>query len=373
MKVALVHDGLFCRGGGEKVLLLFMEAFPGAEIFTSIYNSEDTYPEFKKFKIHTSWFSKIAKNERQYKYRYFPLAIIAMRQLKMEKYDLVLMATTHCSKYVRFSKESAVIAYTFTPFRLAWMPESYSLYTDSGLIIKTILKPIIAVLKRIDRYYSQKIPHFIAMTEETRARLIEAYKPQNDLPVLNPPIDVSKYFVSKQLGDYYLVVSRLEKYKRIDIVIDAFNMLKKSLVIVGTGVEKHFLQSKAGKSITFKEAVSEEELASLYSQAKALVFPQYEDYGLTPLESAASGRPVIAYGHGGVKDTMIPYNGDNEKTSTAIFFHEQNPQSLIRSIELFETINFDSTFIRAHAEKYHKDEFLKNIKRIVDDRMKTKI
>ncbi len=364
-KIALVYDGLFCRGGGERVLLNFQEAFPEAPIYTTMYNASDTYPELRESKINATWFSKIAKNEKEYKQRFFPLAIIAMRQVDLRDYDIILMATTHCSKYVKFSPNAKVFAYTFTPFRLAWNPNSYSLYADSKGLFKMVLKILVTFLRHIDYYYSIKIPNYLAMTEETKQRLIDAYHPQNLIPVLNPPIDVNDYFVSDTIDDYYLVVSRLEKYKKVDLVIETFNQLGKPLIIVGRGVEKDRLKAMAKPNIIFKEGLSNAELANIYSKARALIFPQHEDYGLTPLESAASGRPVIAYGYGGVLDTMIPYNGSNEDLSTALFFFDQTIESLTEAVDRFETLKFDSGFIRKHSEKYHKDEFIKNIKEIV--------
>ena len=365
MKVALVHDGLFCRGGGEKVLLLFQEAFPEAEIFTSIYDPNGTYDELKDSIIHTTWFNRIAKNEEEYKRRFFPLAIIAMRQLDLSDYDVVLMATTHCSKYVKFSKDASVFAYTFTPFRLAWNPESYSLYSDSKGLIKLALRMVVGLLKRIDRYYSKQIPNFIAMTEETKTRLEKAYHPKQAIPIVNPPINVSDYYVSEGSGDYYLVVSRLEKYKMVDLVVKAFNGNDRKLIVVGSGVEKERLMEMASDNVEFRQGVPYDELAQLYSDARGLIFPQHEDYGLTPLEAAASGCPVIGYGRGGILDTMVPFNGSNERESTALLFQDQTKSSLLEALDRFENLNFNKSFIRRHAEKFHKDKFIKQIQTLV--------
>jgi glycosyltransferase involved in cell wall biosynthesis len=365
MKIALVHDGLFNQGGAEKILLLFTEAFPSADIFTSIYNEEATYPEFTEKKINTTWLSHLANDEKQYKSRFFPFAILAMLMLDLRKYDIVLMATTNCSKYIRFSKKSKVFAYTFTPFRLAFNPDSYSLYSNAKGAKKIALKLVVKMLKAIDIHYSKRIPNFIAMTEETQQRLSSAYGPQNEIPILNPPIDVEQYYPNSDVDNYYLLVSRLEKYKKVDLVIEAFNRSKKELMIVGRGTEKENLKSLAGRNITFMEGVSNNDLSNIYSKAKALIFPQHEDYGLTPLESAASGRPVIGYGFGGILETMIPYTGTNERTCTAIFFRTQSIKSLNEAIEIFENLSFDTKFIRNHAERFHKDKFIKNIQEIV--------
>ena len=369
MKIALVHDGIFCRGGGERVLLNMHHAFPNAPIYTSIYDRNNSYREFKGCNIKTTWFQKIASNEKMFKSLFFPFGMFSMQSHDFSKYDIILATTTHCAKYINFSSRTLVMNYCFTPFRLAWNPETYTLYSHSKGLKKILLNFIINFLKKNDFYYSQKTSNYIAMTNETSGRIKSCYKIKNKITIINPPINTKKYYVSSNVGDYYLVVSRLEKYKKVDLVINTFNRLGYKLKIVGSGVEKKYLKSISLDNIEFVENISDKELAHLYSKCKAFIFPQHEDYGLTPLEANASGRPVIAYAKGGVKTTMIPYDIFKKNSFTAIFFNKQTVESLLSAIEFFED-NYgmiDCEFIRKNAEKFDDLIFINSIRKYIHD------
>ncbi len=366
MKIALVHDGIFCKAGGERVLLSMHQAFPEAPIYTSIYDPDASFPEFKNCDIRTSGFQKIAKTEKQFKRLFYPFAISAMKRMDLSQYDVILISTTHCGKYIHAGPDSLVIAYCHTPFRLAWNPESYDLYANAKGLKKFILNKLINRLKKIDYQFAQRPDHYIANATEITQRIRNAYHFKKEIPVIHPSIDCNRYHIESTIDDYYLVVSRLEKYKKADLVIDTFNKIKKPLKVVGRGVEKKKLVSKAGPNIEFIEGVDDHELARIYARCRALIFPQHEDYGLTPLECCASGRPVIAYGNGGVLETMIPFKDDSRK-STAVFFNEQNTECLAEAIVLFEKLSFDPAFIRQHAEKFDNRIFIEQIRNFVTD------
>ena len=191
------------------------------------------------------------------------------------------------------------------------------------------------------------------------------YQTNKVIEVVNPPVKYSNFYVSDTSEGYYLVVLRLEYYKKVDIVIDAFNELGLPLIIVGSGSKENELKVRAKSNVIFKKGLSNEEIAKLYSKANAFIFPQKEDYGITPLEANASGIPVIAYGQGGVLETMIPHNGANANQSTAVFFHQQTADSLVEAIIKTQTISFDKRFIRAHAEKFAEKYFMEKIDRLI--------
>jgi len=366
MKIALVYDGIFCRSGGERVLLCFHKSFPEAPIYTSIYVPQDTYPELKECDIRTTWFNKIIKNEKEFKTFFYPLGFWSMEMVDLSDYDIVIMITTHCAKYVKVSPDNLTIAYCFTPFRLAWNPDSYSIYSNSKFILRFLLNIFIKHLRKIDYKHSRKINKFITLTNETAERIRKAYKVENEIIIQNSSIDTTKFYISDKIDDYYLVVSRLEKYKKVDIVIEAFNRLKLPLKIVGRGIEKENLKKLANPNIEFLEGLSDKELSELYSHCKAFIFPQHEDFGSTPIEANASGRPVIAYGKGGALETLIPYNGNNDNECTAVFFYEQTPDALIEAIKTFEKVKFNPQFIKKHSEKFDDKIFIEKIKNIIN-------
>ena len=375
MKIAIIHDHLTCRGGAEQVVLTFHKAFPEAPIYTLAYNPETTYPEFKECDIRTSWFQSISNQENMVKKMFFPLGIMAMRSMYLDEYDVVLISSTNCAKYIRFSNKTIVINYCYTPFRLAWNPESYSEYTNMTGIKKTCFKALITILRKIDKRYAERTDYFLAMTQETKERLEKAYQPKNAITIINPPVNnLKSYAISHTKKEYYLLVSRLEFYKKVDLAINVFNKNTQKLVIVGKGTKEVELKAMADPSkIIFKKNISTEELAELYSNCKASVFPQYEDYGLTALEANASGRPVIGYNKGGILDTQVPFQrGGLVGDATAILFDEQTEDSLQDAITQFEKIqeDFSSDKIRKHAESFSEDLFIESIRAFVKSKVK---
>ncbi|WP_229365856.1 glycosyltransferase [Fibrisoma montanum] len=366
MKLAIVQDGLMCRAGGEQVALCFHKAFPEAPIYTQCYQPQLTFPEFKECDIRTTWLQNIAKTDDVMKKLFYPLGVMAMKSHDLTEYDVVLMSGTHCAKYVKVSPHALVISYSFTPFRLAWNPESYAQYAESGWFVKKVFDLVLSRLRAIDFKAAQRPDHFVAMTEETADRLRSAYQLKKPLKIINPPVNAHNFFVSDAPKPYYLVVSRLEYYKKVDLVIDAFNRLGYPLVVVGKGLQADEIKARASSNVTFKSGLSAQEIAEVYANCRAFIFPQHEDYGITPLEANAAGRPVIAFGAGGVLTTQIPVTDDPAK-ATALFFEEQTVDSLINAIEQFERIQhrFDTTFIRQHAEQFDETYFIEQIRSFV--------
>jgi glycosyltransferase involved in cell wall biosynthesis len=370
MKVAIVHDDLMRRGGAEQVVLSMLKAFPNADLFTLCYRSHLTYPEFKGRTIFTSAYNAIATNERRMKMFFFPLGIMAMKFLRVTGYDVVIISNTYCAKYVSVDKKSKIFIYTYTPFRLAWNPTSYQEYQLSNGLRRHVFDLVISVLRRIDRAESKKGHFHLSMTEETKQRVIRAYQ-VDDVEIIHPPVKCSNFFVQDNPRcDYYLIVSRLEYYKNVHLAINAFNSLGYRLVIVGNGSKRKDLESMAKSNIQFKKDLSSAELADLYSNCKALVFPQHEDYGITPLEANASGRPVIAYGDGGVLETMLPFT-EQSRPFTAVFFKDQTEESLVSAIKIFDNLAVDPTFIRTHAEKFDETRFIRLLTAFVRNKFNT--
>ncbi len=370
MKIALVQDELVRKGGSEQVLLSFAKAFPNAPIYTLSYNSENTYPEFKNYTVKTSWFGKFIKSDKNLKRFFFPFGVLAMKQLNVKGYDIILHSTTHCAKYVKTDPKSVIITYCHTPFRLVYRPNSYDDVKNAGGLKSIALKFVINILKRIDQQSAKRTDYFLTNADEVVPRITEAYHPVNEIKVINPPVKCEKFHLSEVIDDYYLVVSRFEPYKMVDLVIKTFNNLpEKKLIIVGKGSLEEEYQKMAMPNIQFLQGLSSEELADKYAKCRALIFPQHEDYGITPLEAAASGRPVIAYGRGGILDTMIPVSNLNSSfEATAVFFYKQDQSSLLQAIHDFEKLTFDPQFILKHAQKFDEVHFIKKIKEFVNSK-----
>lgn len=362
MRVAIVQDELVRRGGAEQVVLSMLKAFPNADLYTMCYNADNTFPEYKNYKVHTSLFQYVTTNARLMQMLFFPFGIIAMKLLKVRNYDIVIVSNTHCSKYVSISKSSKIFMYTYTPFRLAWNPTSYSEYNTSKGLKRVIFNTLVNVLKRIDKKAAKKANYFLGMTQETAQRIKDAYEAA-EVKIIPPPVKVENFYVSNEVKDYYLVVSRLEFYKKVDLVVEAFNKLNLPLIIVGNGSKREELINIAKPNIQFKSGLSKDEIAKLYAECKAFVFPQHEDYGITPLEANASGRPVIAYCAGGVLETMIPLEANTNNDFTAYFFKSQTSECLIEAINGFEANAHlvNPQFIRSHAQKFDEKVFNSNL------------
>ena len=362
MKIVLVHDALVNRGGAEWVFQNFVEMFPNSPIYTTVYLEDKTYPFFKGKNIITTPLQKIVKNESHLK-AVFPLANLYMQNMKLESCDVILSSSTFSAKYVN-KKNSKHICYCYTPFRLLWYPDSYKAKNKPNTKLNFI-RPFLPLLKKWDYIASTKIDQFIAMTDETHDRIEKIYKKKSE--IVYPPIDISKYGIGNGNKKYFLVVSRLERYKKVDLVINTFNILNVPLKIVGKGTLEKELKKISNNNIEFLGNVSDVELIRIYQECIAVIVPQKEDYGLVPLEANACGKPVICYGYGGVETTMIPWNDTNVSLGTALFFFQQTESALMTALDKFEKINFNTQSLLNNAARFDKPLFKQRILNIVEN------
>ncbi|MEX2145166.1 MAG: glycosyltransferase [Candidatus Spechtbacterales bacterium] len=351
MKVALVHDYLIQYGGAERVLEEFAYMFPKAPIYTLVYDEKATGRAFKGRDIRTSFLQKIPRRASSYKF--FPLIMpMAVESFDLSDYDLVLSSSASFAKGVITREKSTHISYCHSPMRYAWL--DYKKITGDTLYPSYLEKliPLIMPYMRIwDRQSAQRPDYIITNSNFIRRKLKKYYS--RDAVVVYPPLNFEKFYISAP-KDYFLVVGRMVPYKRFDVAIKAFNDLKLPLKIIGTGPEYKKLKSIAGPNIEFLGLVSEKDLARHYSEARAFVFPQEEDFGITAIESMASGRPVIAYGSGGALESV-------KEGETGIFFQERSAESLKEAVKKFENMDFDPQKIRKHAEKFDTIYFRRQI------------
>ncbi len=349
MRVAIVHDYLNQFGGAERVLLALMELFPNAPVFTLVYDKERLGLDLPDKRIKTSFLQKIPGSKRYH--RSFPLLMpLAIEQFDFSDYDVVLSSTHSFSKGIITGPQTMHISYCFTPTRYVWDDCHRYVREFSQSTIFHRLAPFgLSYIRLWDYYASQRVDSYLTLSDYVAKRIEKYY--QRESVVIPPPVDVNRFTVSTTDQGYFLIVSRLVPYKRIDLAIAACEALHVPLKIVGTGPERAALEAKAGKWIQFLGFVPDEKLPALYAGAKALLFPQEEDFGITPLEAAATGKPTIAFAAGGATETI-------KAGETGLFFDEQTAASLIEGLQMFTRQVWNPGRIREHAETYSRTRFL---------------
>lgn len=348
MKVAIVYDRVNRWGGAERVLLALHEIFPEAPLYASIYDKKNA-PWAKVFpKIYTSFLQKIPFAKKWHEGFGWLMPII-FETFNFDEYDLVISVTSEAAKGIIVKPQTLHICYMLTPTRYLW--SHYDWYFRNP-VLKFISKPVINYLRYWDKIAAQRPDKIIAISTEVQKRIKKYYG--RDSEIVFPPLRTKNLKLIKnwklKIKNYFLVVSRLVSYKRVDLVISVFNKLKKKLVIVGWGSQAESLRRKASHNIKFIGRVSDEELARIYAGAKALIMPQEEDFGLVAVEAQSFGIPVIAYKKGGAADTIV--NG-----VTGILFDQQNEESLLAAIEKFEKISFNGKLLARNAKKFRGSSF----------------
>ena len=358
LKIAIVHDALCVRGGAERVVVWMAKAFPDAPIYTSVYLPEQTFSEFKQCDIRTLPFSRFIKNEKQFK-RLFPLWLYLIRRVKFHEFDVVVTSSTFLAKFIKPCATVKHYCYLYAPFRFIWHPESYQENSfPFPRIFRKLAESIANRFRKFDRRTTQAIEKIATSCQNMVNEIEEIYDLEPG--IIYPPVNLAEFNPTTEKEEYYLVVSRLIYHKRIDIAVEAFNRLGKQLVIIGDGPEKSKLEKTAHDNVKFTGILDDDQLKSYYRKAKALVFTSHEDFGIVPLEAQASGTPVIAYGNGGVLETV-------KENESGLFFTEQSSESLISAIEKFEDLTFNSDKMLAWVARFSSDEFITKIRKFVLD------
>jgi glycosyltransferase involved in cell wall biosynthesis len=360
MKIAVVHDYLCGLGGSERVFQYICEEFSEADAYTLAYNPDCTFPYYKGRQIRTTWLNPFVQSANAFRWS-FPLATHVIESLDLSDYDLVLSSSATVAKYVRVPN-GMHICYCYIPTRALWQTEEYF----GGSRKAALLNLFLPYLRDRDFAAAQRVDQFLAISQTTKDHIASTY--QRDSKIIFSPIDLGKFAPTDQRGEHYLVVSRLEQWKRVDYAIEAFNKLGFPLRVIGTGAEESRLRAKAKANIEFLGAVDDATLALEYAAAKAVVFTPFLEYGLIPLEANASGTPVICYGKGGITETMIPwYEGmPNSKSPTALFFFEQTAEALMLAVRKFEQTTYDSKQLVKHASSWGVPEFKRQLRLAVN-------
>ena len=341
-RVALVASWLNQYGGAERVLEVVHDLFPAAPVFTSTYWPAAMPPGYRDWDIRASFLDRLPF-ARQNQRWLLPLYPAAFESLDLRGYDIILSITSAFAHGVHVPAGGRHICYCLTPARFLWNYGEYVERERIGRLPRAILPLFIRSLRAWDRHAADRVTRFCAISKKVRERIAACY--QRDAAIVYPPVDVERFSISRAPGDYFLILSRLVPYKRIDLAVQAFNALGLPLVIAGNGRDRARLQEKAKPNVRFLGRVSDGEGRDLLSRCRAFLFPGEEDFGITPLEANASGRPVIAFAGGGALDSTI-------EGVTGEFFREPTAAALAQVVSAFDDRKYDPHAIRKHAEKF---------------------
>ena len=348
-RVAISHEWLTIPGGSEKVVLELLELFPHAEIFTSVYDPAPWPHAITSRPVHPSWLNKIPKATSIYP-KLLPLMNSAFESFDLSRFDLVISSNHSCAKNVITGPSTLHLCYCHTPMRYAWDPRF--LHDEQlGVLGRAGLRFLLPRLRRQDLAASSRPDEYVANSTHVAARIAKYYR--REARVIHPPVDVEPFLrVERRPEDWYLVFGRVVPYKKVDLAVQACTRLGRKLKVIGTGRDLDRVRALAGDTVEFLGHISDEELPGYIGRARALLFPGEEDFGIVPVEVQAAGVPVIAYGLGGVEDSVI----DRE---TGILFPDQTIESLCEAIEEFETIEsgLDEERIRDNARDYTPQHF----------------
>lgn len=360
-KVAVIHDWLTVYGGGERVLEQILKVFKKAHLFTLVdYLNEKDREFIKNRKITTSFIQSLPFSKKYYRH-YLILMPYAIENFDLSDYDIIISSSHAVAKGVLTGPDQLHISYVHSPIRYAWDLQHEYLKTSGlndgfkGMIAKWQLHK----MRLWDYRTTNGVDTWIANSSFIKKRIWKVYRRKAN--IIYPPVNTKKFFISTTKNDYYFTVSRFVPYKRIDIIVDAFkSMPEKELVVIGDGPEWNKINKNIPKNVKLLGYQESNIVEEYMRNAKAFIFAAREDFGIVPVEAQACGVPVIAYGKGGVIDTVI-------ENKTGIYFYEQSEQSIVEAVTKFENLKneFDPSEIRAHAEKFSEERFRSEIEAYV--------
>ncbi len=356
MKIALVHDYLTQKGGAERVFELLCRRFPQADIFTSLYDSKCSI-DLGNRPVQTTFLQNIPGATKYFRLL-VPFYYPAFRALDLQDYDLIISSSTSFAKGVRKRPDATHICFCHNVTRFLWDTKTYLREYRTFSKFYPLIENVFKLLRTFDLKYAQEPDLYIANSQIVAQRIETIYKKR--AIVINYPIDTGKFSFSDQKKDFYLASARMISYKRLDIIVEAFNWLGLKLIITGDGPERQRLEQQSLENITFLGHVSDLERKTLLANARSVIVTALEDYGLVPIEANASGTPVVAYGAGGVLDTQV-------QGQTGILFKRQTPESLQKALIEAQTVSWDYQAIRDHAiHHFSEAAFFNRVDRVIE-------
>ncbi|MBI2939293.1 MAG: glycosyltransferase [Chloroflexi bacterium] len=359
MKVAIVCSWLNQYGGAERVLEHLHELYPDAPIYTSVYRPRTMPAAYRSWDIRASFLQRLPFL-RDRRALLLPLYPLAFEQLDLSGYDVVINNSSAFSYGVLTRPETCHICYCLSPARFLWSFPDYARRESYGPGRRVALAPLLTLLRAWDYVAAQRVDHFVGISRVVVDRIAKYYR--RHAPVIHPGVETRRFTRSREIGDYFLVASRLIPYKRIDLAIQACNRLGVKLKVVGGGRDRAALERLAGPTIEFLGRVDDAALAALYARCRAFIFPGEEDFGLTPIEAQASGRPVIAYRAGGALETVV-------ERETGEFFQRPDADALVEVLARFAPRAYDPLAIQRHAEQFDVRHFQTRIAAFVAEKL----
>ncbi len=372
MKTALVHDWLVTIGGSEKCLEIFHGLFPEAPLYTLVYNPESAQGlGFDNNQVHASFLQHFPKSQKWYR-QYLPLYPLAVEQFDLKDYDLILSSSHAAAKGVLTRAGQTHICYCHTPMRYAW-DLTHEYLKDHGLdrgIKGTAARFFLHYLRQWDSLTANRVDFFIANSQYTARRIWRVYR--REAAVIYPPVETNCPSCKKE--DFFLFVSRLVPYKHADLVVASFTELGLPLVVIGDGPQLKKCVQSAGKNIKFLGYQDNSVVKEMMSKARALVFAAEEDFGIVPVEAQACGTPVIAYGKGGVLETVVPVCGNNWSQATGVFFKDQSVSSLNEAVRSFLQIEnkFKKETLKNNANLFNSESFKMQMNTFIKEKYTSK-
>ena len=355
-KLALVHDYFIQMGGAERVAEELHSMFPNSPMYTTVDLRRQLPENLKNAKVCTSWMQHLPVNHKNYR-KYLLIYPLAVETLDLSAYDLIVSSSTGFAKGVKKRRGAIHINYCHAPMRWVWRYKDYAAREEFDSLKRKILPLLLAGLKRWDLRAAAQPDYFIANSNVIAGRIWQCYR--REATVIPPPINVERFSIKEPDEDYYLLLSRLTPYKRLDLAIEACKKLDRPLVVIGDGTARKQLEKIAGPKTRFLGHQPDEVVAQYAGRCRALIFPGEEDFGMTPIEINASGRPVIAFRAGGATETVI-----NRKTG--VFFEKQTVDSVVQGIEEFESLSWNRSELRRHAEKFDRTVFAARINQFLN-------
>jgi len=359
MKLVLAHDYLIQMGGAERVVATMHRRFPEAPIYTSAVCRRTLWKDFEDADIRTTWlqYAPLIEHHTHFK-KYFPLYPAAFRSFGEVKADCAWISSSTFAKYMRFAPGTRTVCYIHNPTRFLWQTNEYLDHEVKNAAVNRLVRGVLPLLQGPDRAAAQRMTVLVANSRNVQERIRRCY--ERESIVIPPPVETTRFQLSPENDGSYLIVSRLLGYKNVDLAVRAFSRSGRKLIVMGEGPQRAELERMAGPSVQILGRRPDADVQAAFRNCRAFIFPGHEDFGITPVEAMACGKPVIALKKGGALETVI-------EGETGVFFDEPKEEKFAAAIDLLEASAWDAARIRRHAEQFSAENFLEKMEAVLRD------